>query len=146
MANVPFDIHVEEAYIRAGVITRRKHPEFDLWILNYTTKATISRDWDNITLTCRGLIYNATRRAVAWPFRKFFNLQELKEGAPNGNFQLYDKADGSRGISYPGPDGQMYIATRGSFESEQAKRGSEFLKRQYGGKGFAPAITYLFEI
>lgn len=146
MAEMPFALAIEEKYIADGLITRRKHPELDLWILNYTQRCVIQRKWDYITLVCRGIIYNARRRIVARPFAKFFNLEELKGGIPRGFFNVTDKADGSLGIAYPGSDGKTCIATRGSFESEQAMRGTELFRAQYPGKSLADGVTYLFEI
>ena len=146
MAEMPFSLETEEQYIRQGLITRRKHPEMDLWILNYTQKCVVEHKWDNVTLTCRGIIYNPRRRIVARPFPKFFNLEELKGGIPNGKFYATDKADGSLGISYLGPDGKTCISTRGSFESEQAIRGTALFRQQYPGKVLMEGVTYLFEI
>ena len=146
MANVPFTLEVEDDYINQGYLTRRQHPEFDLWILNYTQKCVAERKWDGVTQMCRGLIYNQRRQIVAWPFRKFFNLEELRGGVPNEHFTVLDKADGSLGITYPGPDGKVYLSTRGSFESAQAIRGTEFLQREFPRTAFAVGVTYLFEV
>jgi RNA ligase len=43
-----------------------------------------------------------------------------------------DKFDGSLGIAYRQPDGLWAIATRGSFESEQAKHATELLRDRTG--------------
>jgi RNA ligase len=54
--------------------------------------------------------------------------------------------DGSLGILYQLPSGENKIATRGSFESEQAKVGTEILNEKYGDVLFPVNWTFLFEI
>ncbi|RYZ20784.1 MAG: 2'-5' RNA ligase, partial [Sphingobacteriales bacterium] len=99
-------------------------------------------------LACRGLILDAAHNIVARPFKKFFNLGEHKpEDIPALPFEVYEKMDGSLGILYWHND-RPYIATRGSFSSEQAKKANELLYRDYSHT-FAQldrSKTYLFEI
>ena len=85
---------------------------------------------------------------VARCFKKFFNIEEHKpEDIPNLPFEVFEKVDGSLGILYWIND-LPYIATRGSFESDQAKHATELLHRKY--KSIFDKIdrtkTYLFEI
>lgn len=53
--------------------------------------------------------------------------------------------DGSLGILYR-HEGKFKIATRGSFDSEQALWATEFLRAYYNLKSIEPNITLLFEI
>ncbi|MFK7982742.1 MAG: T4 RnlA family RNA ligase [Saprospiraceae bacterium] len=134
--------------IAAGYIKVNQHPTEDLFIYNYSETAQFERIWNDITLQCRGLILDGQGRVVARPFPKFFNLEELvNKPIPNLPFEVYEKMDGSLGISYS-LDGQIFIATRGSFISEQSAKANELLNTKYitAKAQMNPAITYLFEI
>lgn len=128
---------------------RRVHPEMSLAILNYTERCQFEAGaWNNVTLQCRGLIYDPdTMEVVARPFRKFFNYgqrgaPELDLGAPAS---VTDKLDGSLGIPYPTGNGYA-IATRGSFTSEQALHASALWRERYAGYRPPPELTLLFEV
>ncbi len=139
-------------------ISVQKHPEFDLYIYNYTPRAQFDRVWTEETLACRGLIMDGSRNVVSRPFRKFFNFGELPVSQSRNlqkqiesgevNFTVTEKMDGSLGISYFGPDGTMYIATRGSFVSEQAQKANHLLDEKYSDirKKLNEDFTFLFEI
>jgi RNA ligase len=139
-----------------GLITVRAHPGFpELAIANYTPKAAYDRAWDAYTLTCRGLIYNRdTGDVLARPFQKFFNYGQPEAPAVPMQTDLYhvsNKWDGSLGIGYIRPDGKFSIATRGSFDSEQARHANELLETQpmyqlYKGDIHGLGATPLFEI
>lgn len=60
-------------------------------------------------------------------------------------FEVYDKPDGSLGILYWIGD-TPHIATRGSFDGEQALKANEILRRKYSRVFFERDRTYLFEI
>ena len=138
--------------INNGLVSCRKHPIDDLWILNYTQECQFSKTWNDVTLQCRGLIVNADGTPVARPFQKFFNLSEhdnpdfprIPYGTP---FKAFEKMDGSLGVSYVSSRG-WEIATRGSFESEQAMKATQMLNTTYAD--LVPKLnqkwTYLFEI
>lgn len=122
-------------YADKGYITRRVHPDYpELWIYNYTTACVCDGAWDEVTLACRGLILSHNVLAndrktdrydvnvVARPFPKFFNYQEHVDNnwpIPNEPFEVTEKMDGSLGIIFYYDD-KWHVATRGSFESEQA--------------------------
>lgn len=131
--------------IADGYVSVQKHPHADLWIYNYTAKAQYQQVWNETTLACRGLILDAERRVMARPFRKFFNLQEHVGPLPLEPFDVFEKVDGSLGILYF-VDAEPRIATRGSFQSEQAQRATQILHTRYSHVSFDPAYTYLFEI
>ncbi len=126
----------------------QKHPDADLFIYNYTAKAQYDRVWNDITLQCRGLILDGKMNIVARPFKKFFNLDELPVGdIPNEPFEVYDKLDGSLGVLY-WINNKPFIATRGSFISQQAIHAGEVLHRKYAHAfdKLDKNVTYLFEI
>lgn len=142
------NIELLQEMVREGYIQVQKHPECDLFIYNYTSKAQYDRVWNEVTLACRGLILDADRHVVARPFPKFFNLGE-QEGQvlPDEPFEVYEKMDGSLGVLY-WANGQPYMATRGSFASEQALRANTMLRTKYASAlaRLSPDKTYLFEI
>ena len=139
-----------ERMVSEGFISQRKHPLFDLYILNYTKECQYSRTWNDVTTVCRGLMVDAEGNIVSRPYKKFFNFEEIEDKTeiPNGKFDIYEKIDGTLGISYIDPNGNVGIATRGSFDSDQAVWASKWIK----GNPFEtvikdnPNYTFLFEI
>ena len=128
------------------MINVQKHPSYDIYIYNYTKNCIFSHTWNEITLQCRGLILDKNLNVVARPLRKFFNYEELsEEQIPNLPYKIYDKIDGSMGILYWIND-VPYIATRGSFTSEQAIHATKILHKKYLNVPFNKEYTYIFEI
>lgn len=123
-----------------GYLRERAHPRHpSLRILGYTEKAQWERLWVHETVTCRGLVYEAgSGEVLARPWPKFFNHGEhgqdhlagveLDLDAP---VQVTDKMDGSLGIIFRNPfTGEWEVATRGSFDSDQARLANDqFLPR-----------------
>lgn len=140
-----------------GYVKITEHPTAGLKILNYTAAAAYGEIWNNVTTQCRGLVVDGEWNVLARPFKKFFNYGEyMPNGAirdepfraplPLGEIYCTDKMDGSLGILYPINNGHA-IATRGSFTSDQAIRGTEIWKTKYERRFIPnPAWTYLFEI
>lgn len=131
-----------------GYLHIQKHPEAELYIYNYSQKTQYEGFWNEITLQCRGLILDAQGNPVARPFAKFFNLGERPgELLPDEPFEVFDKLDGSLGILYR-LDGKPYIASRGSFTSEQAQEATRLLYEKYAHAVplLQEGFTYLFEI
>jgi len=129
-------------------VSVQKHPDADLFIYNYTAKAQYDRVWNEITLQSRGLILDADYNIVARPFKKFFNIEEHPvDEIPGGEFEVYEKVDGSLGILYWQND-KPYISTRGSFTSVQAAQATEILHNNYPHtfNRLNRDATYLFEI
>lgn len=131
------------AMLANGYIYVRKHPTADLFLYNYTARAQYGDMWNEATMTCRGLITDAAGEIVARPFRKFFNLEEVKT-LPDEPFEVFDKVDGSLGIMY-WLDGRPYIATRGRFDSEHAETANRILANTNASL-LNKDHTYLFEI
>ena len=97
---------------------------------------------------CRGLILDEEGEIAANPFPKFFNLSEHESNEiPKEPFEVYEKLDGSLGITYWW-DNNLYIATRGSFDSEQAIKANQLLTCKYSSSLHLidSRKTYLFEI
>lgn len=133
-----------------GMVRHQVHPHAPYTILNYTEKAAFDNVWNDVTLACRGLIYNHdTLEVIARPFRKFMNYGQTGAAVIGVTEQVVvtDKMDGSLGILYRLPNGDPAIATRGSFTSDQALHATEVLHRKYPGFGGSfKVMTLLFEI
>lgn len=138
--------------VDAGYISESKHPEAQLTIYNYTHRTQYDKHWNRHTKMARGLILDDGDNIVARPFKKFFNLGELGPSAipKKMGFSIHEKLDGSLGILYF-LNGKPYLATRGSFTSDQAIHASHIFQEKYGdwivmAKNFPIGQTYLFEI
>jgi tRNA splicing ligase len=129
-----------------GYLIMNKHPEEDLFILNYSKTAQYEQYWNEYTLMCRGLVIDVDFNVVARPFGKFFNLEEHNKSEIPSElpFEAYEKMDGSLGILFF-YNGEWRMATRGSFESDQAIKAGEMMKNK-NLDVLDKSKTYLFEI
>ena len=139
------DLNLFREHEAQGLITCRNHPTADLLIWNYTQHCQFERAWNDVTMQARGLITKPDGTIVARPLNKFFNVEEYQGQIPLSAFIVTEKMDGSLGVLYH-VSGKPYIATRGSFTSEQAIKANEILQKKYSSFTFDPAWTYLFEI
>lgn len=127
-----YNIQAFEDMVNHGYL--RKAENDDLVLYGYTDKCTFDRAWQTIyTRDARGIIFEKkTGKLIAKPFPKFFNLGEMEEvsllNLPKEHYEVWEKCDGSLGIIY-NYKGHWNIATRGSLNSEQAKRGAEIMKK-----------------
>lgn len=143
-----FDLAEFEKRVEQGLI--RKVTKGDLVLYNYTDACTYAKAWDDYTRVARGIIFDTkTGECVARPFPKFFNLGEMPETElgnlpKRGKYRVTDKKDGSLGIIYHYNDA-WHVATRGSFDSEQAQKAEEILHQYPTGELFH-GLTYLVEI
>lgn len=156
---LPFKISELEYMIKQKYVSVQKHPTADIYIYNYTQNAQFDSVWNNVTLNCRGLILDGDFNIVARPFKKFFNYEEylekpeLKGQIPTDEVpHMLLKYDGSMGILY-WLNNKPYIATRGSFVSDQAIRGTKILHEKYSDfvngtlyNNLKDNITVIFEI
>lgn len=119
----------------------------NLLLLNYTSKAIYSDHWNWLERISRGLILDRrTGEVVARPFDRFFNWLEGGRCSAGHIVTVTEKVDGSLGILYRHDDGYK-IATRGSFDSEQARWATEHLHEpRYSLSGLPEEYTLLFEI
>ena len=134
---------IEKEYVNVT-----KHPQFPLYIYNYSRKCQFEHTWNEVTETCRGLIVDEDLNIVARPFKKFYNYEELLQmnvQIPDEEFEVYEKLDGSLGILYFWKE-KAYIATRGSFTSDMALHATDILNTKYDVSLLDKSKTYLFEI
>ena len=146
-----YDVFDEREYldaVDAGHIRVQRHPELPLFVANYTDKTVWDRAWTDATKACRGLIFDDEGLVVARPFAKFFNHGEDVDLdlSTLGEPKVYEKRDGSLGTLHPLPDGSWAVATRGSFQSEQAVWATEWLRREMPDFAPEPGTTQLVEI
>lgn len=125
-----------------------------LYIANYTNKAQFANEWTHAERVCRGLIFNRQHEVIARGMPKFFNegdpRTEIEDDEP---FWLFEKFDGSLGVSYLDLNGMPKIATRGSFTSDQANMANHMLyqpeydeAREQITKASKLNKTFLYEI
>ena len=129
-----------------GLISARPHPNHPLTVYNYSAKAQHLpiAEWTEAMKDCRGLILDVEGEIIGRPFRKFWNFDQVADLIPAETFTVWEKLDGSLGIicEY---GGERIVATRGSFESEQAIWLREWLDRHH--PTLTPSgETYLVEI
>jgi T4 RnlA family RNA ligase len=142
------DWKVLNDYIDNNLIMANKHPEYDIWILNYSPKTQAKKFWDEYTLACRGLVVDAEGNILARPFKKFKNYEEHdpSEIDMSKKFEIFEKMDGSLIILfYYEPRMQWIVASRGSFISEQMLEAEKMLPASVYDK-LNVRLTYLFEI
>lgn len=142
-----------ESMVNDRFITKRENPWIPgMFIYSYADKAVFSREWNDATMNCRGLILDADENIVARPWKKFFNFGEKRTLIDSRtNVEVTDKMDGSLGIvaSYFDPSTcitDLIFSTRGSFESEQAEHMREVWHEKYLGLHVPQGYTFLFEI
>jgi RNA ligase len=129
------EIKILNKYFDDGLLIKQKHPTKPLIIWNYSQKCQYDRCWNETLLQCRGLVTNSKGKIIARPFKKFFNVHEHEEcdflpPIPKDNsFQAFEKLDGSL-INLFNYKDEWIVASRGSFESDQAKWAKEILDKK----------------
>jgi RNA ligase len=138
-------------YIEKKLVSEQSHPEDpNVRIFNYTQHCQFEQAWNDVTRQCRGLILNvATGEVLARPFPKFFNYSEhIDKGWPIPEEKpiITEKLDGSLGILY-WLNGRAWIATRGSFTSDQAMWATNWWRQNVSKiVKIETGLTHLFEI
>lgn len=118
----------------------------DFLIFSYTPEAQYKDRWNFFERVSRGLIVSkVTKEVVARPFDKFFNWFENGKRSAGHIVNVTEKVDGSLGILYNYGNGYK-IATRGSFNSDQALWATDFLNKNYNLTRLPKDLTLLFEI
>lgn len=139
------DLGQIEKLVAEKLVSKRPHPTLPLFIYNYTAAAQglgIS-GWSDALCDCRGLILDDAGEIVAKPFKKFWNASQVLDKIPAElPILIQEKMDGSLGVVANWQQNRV-VATRGSFESEQASWFSRWLPSD-----FLPTTeeTWLFEI
>lgn len=101
-------------------------------VYNYSDLAMFDKGaWENsAVLQCRGLIVSPSEDVIARPFAKFFNHNQ-SEALPydwDALVEVTEKQDGSLAVIHKNEAGNIRVATRGSFYSDQAVAATSWLK------------------
>lgn len=119
-------------------------------IYNYSDAALFTPGaWDNPAVRqCRGLITDPDGNVIARPWAKFFNHGQVEAGALDldAPVEVTDKMDGSLGVIHVDHSGSLRVATRGSFESEQAFHATDWLTEREWRLVHVDKVTPLVEI
>jgi len=141
------DWGVLSKYIDDDLITVNKHPEYDLYLLNYTHHVKLQNKWDLYTRSCRGLVIDILGNIIARPFQKFKEIDglDISKLETSKKFEIFEKLDGSLGITFYYEEEFKWITTtKGSFTSVQAIEADKMLNERYDK--LDKSYTYLFEI
>jgi RNA ligase len=134
-----FSLDTLRDYESRGLIKSSERDGYTVWC--YTQQAVFSRSWDDVTLSCRGLIMAPDGTLVARPFRKFFNWNEPEAVIEKGAFVAFDKMDGTL-IVVGEHDGSAVVSTKGSFDTWHSEVARKLLLGYTPPKG----VTVLFEL
>ena len=130
-----------------GFLQMKKHLEYPLYILNYTSKTQYKQQWCKELVHARGLIVTEDGEIIARPLPKFFNHHEITEMGElqKQHYELFKKMDGSLVIMFYYKD-EFIFCTRGSFISQQALKAKEIFKKKYMDEDVNKECTYCFEV
>jgi RNA ligase len=135
--------------IEARLINVRSADDGQL-IYNYSDAAMYTPGaWDSMAVRiCRGLITDPDGVIVARPWVKFFNHGQAEAGTLDldAPVEVTDKIDGSLGVLHLDESGAIRVATRGSFESDQAAHATARLNEMDYVTTWDAEITPLVEI
>lgn len=120
-------------------------------IYNYSNAAMFTPGaWDSHAVRqCRGLIVSLEGKVLARPWAKFYNHGQAEAGTlrMDAPVEVTDKMDGSLGVLYYNGMGDPMVASRGSFQSEQAHHATKILWTKYASLSWdGELITPLVEI
>jgi T4 RnlA family RNA ligase len=133
-----------DRYVAEGWLISQVHPTLPLTIYNYSQATQYEAKWDEVTLSCRGLVFDEAGNQVSHPFKKFFNIEENKH-TPTEHFEIYEKVDGSL-ITVFNYNGEWVVSSRGSFTSDQAIAAQKLFKQLMNLDRIDERATYLFEL
>jgi RNA ligase len=103
------------------------------------------RAWSSVTVLARGLVLDlADRIVVATPFPKFFNFGEGGYALPEGEFEAFEKLDGSLIIVFH-HGGRWWAVTKGDFHATQAAWALNVLTANPAVAHLDTSKTWLFE-
>ena len=131
--------------IQNKYVKKNNHPDFPLFIYNYTERCIFDNKWTDEILQFRGLITDFDHNIIARPFPRFENFNP--QNPIKKHSRIMKKFDGSLGILYFYEE-KPYIATRGCFKNIQTEKAEKMLYEKYKEAIplLDPEITYLFEI
>lgn len=144
------DWEILNTYIEKGIIVANKHPEYDIWILNYTPKTHLKGLWDDYTLSCYGMVIDKKGNVLARPLPKFVLYD--KENPPDVDltkeYNIFEKIDGTTiEMFYYAPKMSWIVINSQSFISEQALEAQKIMNAKHNIYNILnKKCTYIFEI
>ena len=130
-----------------GLVYIKKHPQYPLFLLNYTPRTQYRQKWCKELMHARGLVVGEDGKILARPLPKFFNHYEINdlEKLQDEEYEVYEKFDGSLVIMFHYENHPIFC-TRGSFISEQAAKAQEIFRAKYNHISVNKECTYCFEV
>lgn len=146
MSDIPNKSKLDD-YVKMGLVRSQTHPTLPLSIYVYTELTSFERLWNNVTMSCRGLVVDDKGRCIVRCLPKFFNegephlAPELGENTP---IIYFDKLDGSLIQVVNDPEYGVVVTSKGSFASDQSKWAEQIIEIK--GYLFQQGLTYVFEL
>lgn len=142
-----FDINKLREYEKEGWIMSHEHKQLPLIIWNYTQATQYEAKWDEITLSCRGMVTDIYGDVIAKGFSKFFNYEENRTTIPENLewTRVYVKLDGSF-IQIFNYEGVWVVNSKGSFYSDHVGWAEEILNERLPLTNLNKTWTYCFEL
>ena len=130
-----------------GLVYIKKHPEYPLFLLNYTPRTQYQQKWCKELVHARGLVVGEDGKIFARPIPKFFNHYEINdlEKLQDDEYEVFEKMDGSLVIMFHYENHPIFC-TRGSFISEQSAKAHEIFRAKYKHISINKECTYCFEV
>ena len=130
-----------------GLVYIKKHPEYPLFLLNYTPRTQYQQKWCKELVHARGLVVGEDGKILARPLPKFFNHYEINdlEKLQDEEYEVFEKMDGSLVIMFHYENHPIFC-TRGSFISEQSAKAHEIFRAKYKHISVNKECTYCFEV
>ena len=130
-----------------GLVYIKKHPQYPLYLLNYTPRTQYRQKWCKELVHARGLVVDKDGKILARPLPKFFNHYEINdlEKLQDEEYEVFEKMDGSLVIMFY-YENYLIFCTRGSFISEQSAKAQEIFRAKYKHITINKECTYCFEV
>lgn len=144
LENDHVNIDLVNKYLEEGWIKKQKHPDYDIFVLNYTYNTEFESKWDEVTNNCRGLVIDEHGTIVARAFPKFHN-QSHHPIEITDNMLVMEKLDGSLILVFK-YNSEWITMTKGSFISVQAEWAKELLKDMELDNYIGEGNTAAFEL
>lgn len=132
-------------YHEAGKLRHSVYEGRNLHVWCYSQATVFTRDWDDLTRLCRGLVTDDQGNVISRPFPKFFNWGEPLAPGPeitNKPFWAFDKVDGTLIVVGLDEEGKAVVSTKGSFATWHSEAARDMLM----GWTPVPGSTAIFEL
>ena len=83
-----------------GLVYIKRHPQYPIFLLNYTPRTQYRQKWCKELIHARGLVVAEDGEILARPLPKFFNQHEIMDWEELCEYEVYEKMDGSLAIMF----------------------------------------------